>query len=45
MKTRKHTPEQIIAKLRQAEVELSKGLTVPQVAQAEYYRADLLSLA
>jgi putative transposase len=44
MKTRKHSPEQIIAKLRQAEVELSKGLTVPQVArklsitEQTYYR-------
>ena len=29
MKTRKHTVEQIIAKLRQAEVELAEGSTIP----------------
>jgi hypothetical protein len=28
-----HTPEQIIHKLRQAEVELSQGATVPQAAK------------
>jgi transposase len=28
-----HTPEQIIHKLRQAEVELSQGAKVPQVAK------------
>jgi putative transposase len=33
MKGSKHTPEQIISKLRQAEVELSKGLTIPQAAR------------
>jgi transposase-like protein len=30
---KKHTPEQVIAKLRQAEVELSGGATVGQVCQ------------
>jgi putative transposase len=30
---KKHTPEQIIHKLRQAEVELSKGATIPQAAR------------
>ena len=44
MKSKKHTVEQIIAKLRQAEVELAKGSTVPQVArklgitEQTYYR-------
>jgi len=44
MKMKKHTPEQIITKLRQAEVELSKGLTIPQAArkvgvtEQTYYR-------
>jgi transposase-like protein len=44
MKGSKHTPEQIISKLRQAEVELSKGLTIPQavrkigVTDQTYYR-------
>ena len=33
MPGRAHTPEQIIRKLRQAEVELSKGATVPQAAK------------
>ena len=33
MKGNKHTPEQIVAKLRQAEVELSKGLTIPKVCR------------
>ena len=28
-----HTPEQIIHKLREAEVEISKGATVPQAAR------------
>jgi putative transposase len=32
MKAR-HTPEQIVAKLRQAEVELAKGQLVPQVCK------------
>lgn len=44
MKSKKHTVEQIIAKLRQAEVELAKGSTVPQAArklgitEQTYYR-------
>ena len=44
MQSKKHTPEQIIAKLRQAEVELAKGLTIPQAArklgitEQTYYR-------
>jgi putative transposase len=44
MKSKKHTVEQIIAKLRQAEVELAKGSTVPQTArklgitEQTYYR-------
>jgi hypothetical protein len=29
----KHTPEQIVAKLRQADVELAKGHTIPQVSK------------
>ncbi len=33
MQTSKHTPEQIVAKLRQAELELAKGRTIPQVSQ------------
>ena len=33
MNGKRHTPEQIIQKLRQAEVELSKGTTVPQAAK------------
>ena len=44
MKSKKHTVEQIIAKLRQAEVELAKGSTIPQAArklgitEQTYYR-------
>jgi len=44
MNGKRHTPEQIIHKLRQAEVELSKGATVPQVCrkigvtEQTYYR-------
>ena len=44
MKSKKHTIEQIIAKLRQAEVELAKGSTVPKAArklgitEQTYYR-------
>lgn len=43
MKSR-HTPEQIVAKLRQAEVELAKGQTIPQackhlgITDQTYYR-------
>ena len=33
MSQRRHTPEQIIHKLREAEVELSKGATVPQACK------------
>ncbi len=33
MQTAKHTAEQIVAKLRQAELELAKGRTIPQVSQ------------
>jgi transposase-like protein len=33
MKGRKHTVEQIIAKLREAEVGLAKGQTIPQVCR------------
>ena len=33
MNGKKHTPEQIIHRLRQAEVELSKGATIPQAAK------------
>lgn len=29
----RHTPEQIVAKLRQAEVELARGQTIPQVCK------------
>ena len=44
MSRRKHTPEQIIHKLREAEVELGKGATVGQAAkkigvtEQTYYR-------
>jgi putative transposase len=34
MKRKKHTPEQIIKKLREAEAMLSAGKTIGQVAQA-----------
>jgi len=33
MSTKRHTPEQIINKLRQAEVELANGATVAQAAK------------
>jgi putative transposase len=33
MKGRKHTPEQIIARLREAEAELNGGATIGQVCQ------------
>ncbi len=44
MSQKRHTPEQIINKLRQAEVELARGATVPQackkigVTDQTYYR-------
>ena len=44
MPAKKHTPEQIIAKLREAEVEIAKGLGVPiackkiGVTEQTYYR-------
>ena len=44
MNGKRHTPEQIIHKLRQAEVKLSQGATVPQackkigVTEQTYYR-------
>ena len=44
MSRKRHTPEEIINKLRQAEVELSRGLAVPQVCrklgvtEETYYR-------
>ena len=44
MAKQRHTAEQIISKLREAEVELAKGLKVPQickkleVAKQTYYR-------
>ena len=44
MARKQHTTEQIISKLREAEVELAKGLKVPQVckklevAEQTYYR-------
>ena len=44
MSKQRHTAEQIISKLREAEVELAKGLKVPQickkleVAEQTYYR-------
>ncbi len=44
MQTAKHTAEQIVAKLRQAEVELARGRTIPQVSkqlgitEQTYYR-------
>lgn len=33
MKGKKHTPEQIISKLREADAELNGGATIPQVCQ------------
>lgn len=33
MPSKRHTPEQIIGKLREAEVELAKGATIGQVAK------------
>ena len=44
MATKRHTAEQIISKLREAEVHLAKGLKLPQVcrklgvAEQTYYR-------
>ena len=44
MGSKRHTPEQIVNKLRQAEVELANGATVPQasrkigVTEQTYYR-------
>jgi len=44
MARKRHTPEEIIAKLRQAEIELSKGKSVAEAAKAigvtdqTYYR-------
>ena len=44
MAAKRHSPEQIITKLREAEVELAKGQTVPQVCrklgitEQTYYR-------
>ncbi len=44
MPVKRHTPEQIIAKLREAEVEISKGQSVPiacrkiAVTEQTYYR-------
>ena len=44
MKRKKHTPEQIVKKLREAEMELGKGATVPDVSrklgvsEQTYYR-------
>jgi transposase len=44
MKKTKHTPEQIIRKLREAEAKLAGGMTVPEVckqfgiSEASYYR-------
>jgi putative transposase len=41
---KKHTPEQVISKLREAEVELARGMKVPEVcrklgiAEYTYYR-------
>ena len=34
MGRKRHTAEQIITKLREAEVELSKGLTTPEVCRS-----------
>ncbi len=46
MASRRRTPEQINAKLREAEVGLAQGQTVAQVCKANRcHRADLLSLA
>jgi transposase-like protein len=44
MKRKRHTPEQIVTKLRQAQMEIGKGATVDQVArklgvnEQTYYR-------
>ena len=44
MKRIRHTPEQIVRKLREADVELAKGMAVPEICKAlgvseqTYYR-------
>lgn len=44
MKRTRHTPEQIVRKLREADVELAKGTSVPEICKAlgvseqTYYR-------
>ena len=46
MARRRHTPEQVINKLREAEVALAEGGTVAEAARRiRRDRADLLSLA
>ena len=46
MPTKRYSTEQIISKLRQAEVELSRGLRTPAMCQeARDQRADVLSVA
>ena len=39
MAKQRHTAEQIISKLREAEVELAKGLKVPQVCKKQQVAA------
>lgn len=46
LKRRRHTPEQIIRKLREAERLLGEGRTVPEAAKAiEISEADVSPLA
>ena len=40
MSRKQHTPEQIIGKLREAEVELAKGATVAQACQLKKLVAE-----
>jgi hypothetical protein len=42
---RQHTAEEIIGKLRQAEVALAQGIAVPDVCRRLGGKADLLPLA
>lgn len=46
MKRKRHTPQEVIAKLREAEVDLNQGATIEAVCRKlENQRADLSSLA
>ena len=46
MKRRRHTPEQIIRKLREAERLIGEGRTIPEAAkELGYQRADVSPVA